>query len=108
MQNRKMIVGGRDVVKGLPKKVELTATEIEQVLKEAMDQIIAAIKQTLELTPPELAADIIDRGLLLSGGVALLPNLVNIISKATHLPVILAENPLENVVMGTAKLIDVH
>lgn len=105
-QNGKMIVGGRDVVKGLPKKVELTATEIEQVLKEAMDQIIAAIKQTLELTPPELAGDIIERGLLLSGGIALIPWLEKSISEETRLPVILAEDPLENVVNGTAKIIE--
>lgn len=105
-QNGKMIVGGRDVVKGLPQKVELTATEIEQVLKEAMDQIIAAIKQTLELTPPELAGDIIERGLLLSGGIALIPWLEKSISEETRLPVILAEDPLENVVNGTAKIIE--
>ena len=105
-QNGKMIVGGRDVVKGLPKKVEMTATEIEQVLMEAIDQINAAIKQTLELTPPELAGDIIERGLLLSGGIALIPWLEKSISEETRLPVILAEDPLENVVNGTAKIIE--
>ena len=105
-QNGKMIVGGRDVVKGLPEKIELTATEVEHVLKEAVDQINAVIKQTLELTPPEIAGDIIERGLLLSGGIALLPWLENRISEETKLPVILAENPLENVVNGTAKIIE--
>ena len=105
-QNGKIFVRGRDVVTGLPRKVELTTTEIDEVLKEAIDQIIAAIKQTLELTPPELAGDIIERGLLLTGGVALLPGLDKSISKATKLPVILSENPLENVVKGTAKIIE--
>lgn len=107
-QKGKMKIRGRDLVTGLPRTIEVTAKEIEEVLKETIEQITMVIIQTLELTPPELAADIIDRGLLLSGGVALLPNLVNIISDATHLPVILSDNPLENVVMGTAKLIDPH
>jgi rod shape-determining protein MreB and related proteins len=105
-QNGKMFVRGRDVVTGLPRKVELTSTEVEEVLNEAIDQIITVIKQTLELTPPELAGDIIERGLLLTGGVALLPGLEKRISKETKLPVILAENPLENVARGTAKIIE--
>lgn len=107
-QNGKMDVRGRDLVTGLPRKIELTAKDMEEVLKETIDLINAVIIQTLELTPPELAADIIDRGLLLSGGVSLLPNLVSIISDATDLPVILSENPIENVVIGTAKLIEEH
>ena len=107
-QNGKMVIRGRDLVTGLPRMIEVTAKEIEEAIKETIDQINMVIIQTLELTPPELAADIIDRGLLLSGGVALLPNLVNIISNATHLPVILSDNPLENVVMGTAKIIEEH
>ncbi|MER2106818.1 MAG: rod shape-determining protein [Solibacillus sp.] len=105
-QYGKMVVRGRDVVKGLPQKVELTATEIQQALEEAIEQITAVIKQTLELTPPELAGDIIERGLLLSGGVALLPWLEKRITEETKLPVILAENPLENVVNGTAEIIE--
>lgn len=105
-QNGKMIVRGRDVVKGLPCKIEVTAPEIKQVLKEAIDQITAVIKLTLELTPPELAGDIIERGLLLSGGIALLPWLEKTISEETKLSVILAENPLENVVNGTAEIIE--
>ena len=105
-QNGKMNARGRHVVTGLPREIELTATEIAEVLKEAIDQIISVIKQTLELTPPELAGDIIERGLLLTGGVALLPGLEKRISKETKLPVILAENPLENVARGTAKIIE--
>ena len=104
--NGKMDVRGRDVVTGLPRTIEFTATEIAKVLKESIDQIIVVIKQTLELTPPELAADIINRGLILSGGVALLPRLEQIISDATQLPVILAENPLESVAKGTAVIIE--
>lgn len=105
-QNGKMDIRGRDLVTGLPRMIEVTANEIEEAIKETIDQINAVIIQTLELTPPELAADIIDRGLLLTGGVALLPKLVNIISDTTKLPVVLSEYPLENVVMGTAKLIE--
>ena len=105
-QNGKMAIRGRDLATGLPRTIEVTAKEIEEAIKETIDHITTVIIQTLELTPPELASDIIDRGLLLTGGVALLPNLVNIISEATHLPVILADNPLENVVIGTAKLIE--
>ena len=107
-QRGKMEIRGRDLVTGLPRTIEITAKEIEEVLIETFEQITMVIVQTLELTPPELAADIIDRGLLLSGGVALLPKLVNILSEATHLPVFLSDNPLENVVMGTAKLIEQH
>lgn len=105
-QNGKMDVRGRDVVTGLPCKIELTADEIREVLKEAIRQIHAVIRQTLELTPPELAGDIIERGLLLSGGVALMPGIGKSISEATQLPVIIAENPLENVARGTAKIIE--
>lgn len=105
-QNGKMHIRGRDLVKGLPSMIEISAKEIEEVLQETIDQINAVIIQTLELTPPELASDIIDRGLLLCGGVALLPNLVNIISEATNLPVILAENPVECVALGTAKMME--
>lgn len=105
-QNGKMAIRGRDLVTGLPRMIEVTANEIEEAIQETIDQINAVIIQTLELTPPELAADIIDRGLLLTGGVALLPKLVNIISDTTKLPVVLSEYPLENVVMGTAKLIE--
>ena len=105
-QNGKMAIRGRDLVKGLPHMIEVTAEEIEAALKETIGQITTVIIRTLELTPPELAADVIDRGLLLSGGVALLPNLVNIISDATHLPVILSDHPLDNVALGIAKLIE--
>ncbi|MEK5187016.1 MULTISPECIES: rod shape-determining protein [Solibacillus] len=104
--NGKLEVRGRDMVTGLPKTVNITASEISSVLEEAIDQINLVIKQTLEQTPPELASDIIERGLLLSGGIALLPQLEKIISDASQLPVILAETPLESVAKGTARIVD--
>jgi len=102
----KLEVRGHDIVTGLPWSIEITVTEIAEVLKEAINQINLVFKQTLELTPPELTADIIERGLILSGGVALLTNLEKIISEATQLPVILAESPLECVAKGTAEIIE--
>lgn len=99
-------VRGRDIVTGLPRTVKVTASEIALVLEEAIEQISLVIKQTLEQTPPELASDIIERGLILSGGVALLPQLERIISEITQLPVIIAETPLESVAKGTAKIVD--
>ncbi len=102
----KLEVRGRDIVTGLPRTVEVTANEIAVVLEEAIEQIILVIKQTLEQSPPELASDIIERGLILSGGVALLPQLEKIISNTTQLPVFLAENPLESVAKGTAQILE--
>lgn len=99
-------VRGRDVVTGLPRTVNLTATEIAVILEEAIEQICLVIKKTLEQTPPELASDIIERGLILSGGMALLPPLEKIVSEYTQLPVILTETPLESVAKGTAKIVD--
>lgn len=105
-ENGQLDVRGRDMVTGLPRTVKVTSNEIALVLEEAIEQIILVIKQTLEQTPPELSSDIIERGLILSGGVALLPQLEKMISEATQLPVILAETPLESVVKGTAKIVE--
>lgn len=107
-QNGQMEVRGRDLILGLPRTILVTANEVEAALQEAIEQINTVIKHTLEITPPELASDIIERGLLLNGGVALLPKIADYISAATNLPVILAENPLESVVKGTAQLIEKH
>ena len=107
-QNGQMEVRGRDLILGLPRTILVTSNEVEAALQEAIEQINTVIKHTLEITPPELASDIIERGLLLNGGVALLPKIADYISAATNLPVILAENPLESVVKGTAQLIEKH
>lgn len=82
--------------------VEVTTNEIAVVLVEAIEKINLVIKQTIEQTPSELTSDIIERGLILSGGVALLPQLEKIISKTPQSTVVLAENPLESVAKGTA------
>lgn len=104
--NGTLDVRGRDMVTGLPRTVNITATEIGVILEEAIEQICLVIKKTLEQTPPELASDIIERGLILSGGMALLPPLEKIVSEYTQLPVILTETPLEIVAKGTAKIVD--
>ena len=86
---------------GLPKLVEVTASEIREALFEPINQILDTIRETLEKTPPELAADIIDQGIVLTGGGSQLRGLDKLISVETKIPVHVAANPLECVVMGT-------
>ncbi len=99
-------VKGRDLVGGIPKTTEVSSVEIREALNEAVVQIIEAVRQTLERTPPELSADILDRGVMLTGGGALLKGLDERIKMETNLPVHVAEDPLIGVVMGTGKVID--
>lgn len=94
-------VKGRNLMDGLPKNVEVTSEEIREALSEPVSQIIDAIRSTLEKTPPELAADIIDHGIMLTGGGALLRGLDKLIEIETKMPVHIAENPLDCVVDGT-------
>ena len=94
-------VKGRNLIDGLPKDVEVTAAEIREALKESVYQIIDAIKITLENTPPELAADIIDNGITLTGGGAQLRGLEKLIEQEVKIPVTVADNPLDCVVEGT-------
>ena len=94
-------VKGRNLIDGLPKDVEVTAAEIREALKESVYQIIDAIKITLENTPPELAADIIDNGITLTGGGAQLRGLDKLIEQEVKIPVTVADNPLDCVVEGT-------
>jgi rod shape-determining protein MreB and related proteins len=101
-----MTIRGRDLVTGLPKTLEITSKEINQALKEPVGQIIEAIKYTLEKTPPELAADIIDRGIMLTGGGALLRGLDRLINKQTGMSVNVAEEPLDCVVLGAGKALE--
>lgn len=96
-----MVVKGRNLMDGLPKLVEVTASEIREALFEPINQILDTIRETLEKTPPELAADIIDQGIVLTGGGSQLRGLDKLISVETKIPVHVAENPLECVVMGT-------
>ncbi|MBM7584843.1 rod shape-determining protein MreB [Bacillus pakistanensis] len=101
-----MDVRGRDLLTGLPKTLEITADEIGKALHDTVFAIVDAVKSTLETTPPELAADIMDRGIVLTGGGALLRNLDKIISDETKMPVLIAENPLDCVAIGTGKALD--
>ncbi|MDI5983131.1 rod shape-determining protein, partial [Amycolatopsis magusensis] len=89
-----MDIRGRDLLTGLPKTISITADEIAKALRDTVETIVDAVKMTLEKTPPELAADIMDRGIVLTGGGALLRNLDKVISDETKMPVIIAEDPL--------------
>lgn len=100
-----MEVKGRDVLRGIPRTVSVGDQEIRQALSGCVSSIIQAIRVALERTPPELSADISDRGLVLTGGGSLLKNLDKRIQTETNLPVSLADDPLTSVVMGTAKML---
>jgi rod shape-determining protein MreB len=99
-------IKGRDTLTGLPKAIVLDAPEVRKALQEPLGQIIDAIKTTLDKTPPELASDICDRGIVLSGGGSLLRGIDLLISKTTNVPVILSENPLTSVVLGAGKFLE--
>ena len=99
-------VKGRDLVGGIPKTTEVSSVEIREALNEAVVQIVNAVRQTLERTPPELSADILDRGVMITGGGALLKGLDERIRMETNLPVHVAEDPLTAVVRGAGKVID--
>lgn len=100
-------IKGRNLIDGLPKNIVIEASEVREALEDPINTIIDAIKSTLEDTPPELSADIIDHGIMLTGGGALLRNLDVLISKETHMPVYIAENPLDCVVAGTGKRLEI-
>jgi rod shape-determining protein MreB len=96
-------VRGRDMLTGLPKTVILSSEEVRHALEEPVNQIVDAIKSTLDKTPPELAADIMDRGIVLAGGGALLQGLDERLRHVTHMPVHLAEAPLTGVAVGPGR-----
>ena len=102
-QEEKMEIKGRDLITGLPKIVEISEDQIREALREPVFAIIEAIKTTLEKTPPELAADIMEKGIMLAGGGALLKGLDVLITKETNMPVHIAEAPLDCVVLGAGK-----
>lgn len=101
-----MEVKGRNLLDGLPKGIELTSLEVRESLNAPLSQILDAIRSTLEVTPPELSADIIDRGIYLTGGGALLRGIAQLIADETKIPVHVAENPIDCVVLGTLKRLD--
>jgi rod shape-determining protein MreB and related proteins len=99
-------IKGRSLIEGVPKTITVDDSEIREALSESVNQIVSAIRVALEHTPPELAADLSDRGLVLAGGGALLKNLDQRIRDETSLPVCIADDPLCSVVLGTAKLLE--
>ncbi|MEW8993499.1 rod shape-determining protein [Clostridium sp.] len=101
-----MQIRGRDLISGLPKVVEIGEDEVREALREPVYSIIEAIKTTLEKTPPELAADIMDKGIMLTGGGALLKGLDALITNETHMPVNIADIPLDCVAVGAGKALD--
>jgi rod shape-determining protein MreB len=101
-----MEIKGRDLVKGIPKEITLGEAQVAESLNEPINHIIAAVKNVLECAPPELSADIVDRGIVLTGGGALLKNLDKKISDATGLPVLVAEEPLSCVAFGTGRVLE--
>ncbi|MFH1799179.1 MAG: rod shape-determining protein [Candidatus Omnitrophota bacterium] len=104
-EEMKMDVKGRDIVAGLPKMVPITSEEVREALSEPIVQIVEAVRITLERTPPELSADLIEKGLILAGGGSLLRGLDKLISEETGLPVHLADDPLTAVALGTGKVL---
>ncbi|MCL4694094.1 MAG: rod shape-determining protein, partial [Candidatus Hydrogenedentes bacterium] len=105
-EEMEMQVKGRDQVMGLPKILTITSEEIREALREPVASIVNAVRVTLERTPPELSADIVDRGMVLAGGGALLRGLDQLLSKETGLHVTVAEDPLTAVVLGTGKYLE--
>ena len=100
-----MQVRGRDMVTGLPRVVEVPATEIAVAMSEIIHQILDAVKDVLEQTPPEISADVIDHGIVLTGGGAMLRNLAEMISKETQVPAFVANDPLDCVALGTGTIL---
>ena len=99
-------VKGRDLVSGIPKTQEINSDEMREALSEPINAIVEAVRNALERTPPELASDIVDKGIVLAGGGALLRNLDVLLREETGLPVVIAEDPLSCVVLGSGKVLD--
>ena len=106
MTKMSMEVRGRDLSNGLPRNIIITSSQIEEAMQESIQKIVEVIKITLEKTPPELASDIMEKGIYLAGGGALIKNLDKLVNKETGMPVYIAEEPLECVVRGTGKTVE--
>ncbi len=106
MTEMSMEIRGRDLTTGLPKNVIVTSTQIEEAIADSINEIVESVKNTLEKTPPELASDIMEKGIVLAGGGALIKNIDKLLSLKTGMPVYIAENPLECVVKGTGKTLE--
>ena len=105
-EEKEMEAKGRDLVSGIPKVVRVHSSEIREAIQEPIQQIIDAIRRALEITPPELASDIVDRGIVMAGGGAMIRGLDVLISQETSLPIRLDEDPLTCVVRGTGRILD--
>jgi len=101
-----MEIKGHDLVEGIPKILVISDEEVREALSEAVSKIIEAVRRVLEQTPPELSADIVDKGIVLTGGGSLLKNLDNRLREETGLPVFMADDPLCSVVLGTGRMLD--
>ena len=106
MTETPMEIRGRDLNDGLPKTLTITSSQIEKAIKESVYKIVDIVKITLEKTPPELASDIMEKGIVLAGGGALIKNLDKLLSIETGMPVYIAEEPLDSVVRGTGKTLE--
>lgn len=106
MTEMSMEVRGRDLNNGLPRNIVITSTQVQQAMEPSINAIIETVKTTLERTPPELASDIMEKGIVLAGGGALIKNLDKLLSQKTGMPVYIAENPLDCVVRGTGKTLE--
>jgi len=106
MKIEMIAVKGRDLVSGIPKTIEVSSDEIRQALKDPVNSIVEAVKRALEQTPPELSADILDRGIIMTGGGSLLRGIDQIIRERTNVPVNVAEEPLLSVVKGTGMVLE--
>lgn len=105
-REEEMEIRGRDMVSGLPRTITVNSKEIEQALRESVDVIVQAAKTVLEKTPPELSADIIDRGVILTGGGALLHGIDQLLAEELKVPVLIAENPMDCVASGTGMMLE--
>ena len=106
MTETPMEIRGRDLSDGLPRNLTITSVQIEEAMKESVGKIVEIVKATLEKTPPELASDIMEKGIVLAGGGAFIKNLDKLLSLATGMPVYVAEEPLDCVVRGTGKTLE--
>lgn len=106
MTDMAMEIRGRDLTSGLPLNVVVKSSEVLEAMEESVSKIVEAVKLTLEKTPPELASDIVEKGIILAGGGALIQNLDKLLSKETNMPVYIADNPLECVVKGAGKTLE--
>ena len=105
-EEREMEVKGRDLVSGIPKTVRVHSSEIREAIQEPVQAIVDAVRRALEITPPELASDIVDRGIVMTGGGALLKGLDALLRENTNLPINVDEEPLTCVVRGTGRILD--